>query len=56
MDALPITERTGLPYAGKIRKKDEQRRDVGVMHACGHDVHMTVFVGTAILLRQLRES
>jgi len=55
MDALPITERTGLPYASKIRKKDEEGRDVGVMHACGHDVHMTVFVGTAILLRQLHE-
>jgi len=55
MDALPITEETGLPYASRIRTTDEQGRDVGVMHACGHDMHMTVFVGTAYLLMQLRD-
>jgi len=37
MDALPIKEQTYLPYASIVRTKDEQWRDVGVMHACGHD-------------------
>jgi amidohydrolase len=55
MDALPITEKTALPYASSVRVKDKQGRDVGVMHACGHDVHMTVFVGTAFVLKQLKE-
>ncbi len=44
MDALPITERTGLEFAS---------RQVGVMHACGHDVHTTVGLGTAMVLSQL---
>src|SRR4051794_26519716 len=47
MDALPVVERTGLPYASKVQARDSQGRDVGVMHACGHDMHMTCFVGTA---------
>ena len=47
MDALPVTEQTGLPYASKQTARDKQGRDVGVMHACGHDMHMTCFVGTA---------
>ena len=55
MDALPVTEETGLPYASKIRTQDSQGRDVGVMHACGHDLHMAVFVGTARVLMQLRD-
>ena len=55
MDALPIIEETGLPYASKIRTQDSQGRDVGVMHACGHDLHMAVFVGTARVLMQLRD-
>jgi len=55
MDALPIKEQTYLPYASIVRTKDEQWRDVGVMHACGHDVHMTVFIGTARLLTKLKE-
>jgi hippurate hydrolase len=55
MDALPVKEQTYLPYASIVRTKDEQGRDVGVMHACGHDVHMTVFVGTARLLTKLKE-
>ena len=55
MDALPITEESGLPYASSVRTKDREGRDVGIMHACGHDVHMTVFVGTAWILVQLRE-
>ena len=47
MDALPVTEATGLPYASKVRVADDAGRDVGVMHACGHDLHMTNAVGTA---------
>jgi len=47
MDALPVTEATGLPYASKVRAEDDAGRPVGVMHACGHDLHMTNAVGTA---------
>ena len=47
LDALPVTEATGLPYASKVKVKDGEGNDVGVMHACGHDVHMTCLVGTA---------
>jgi hippurate hydrolase len=47
LDALPVTEATGLPYASKVRTTDAAGNDVGVMHACGHDVHMTCLVGTA---------
>jgi hippurate hydrolase len=47
MDALPVVENTGLPYASKVTARDKAGREVGVMHACGHDVHMTCFVGTA---------
>lgn len=54
LDALPVEERTGLPYASKVREKNEAGLDVGVMHACGHDVHMSSFIGTARMLAQLR--
>jgi len=47
LDALPITEATSLPFASKVRVADDEGNDVGVMHACGHDVHMTNLVGTA---------
>lgn len=47
MDGLPVEEKTELPYASKVRGTDATGKEVGVMHACGHDVHMTVFVGTA---------
>jgi hippurate hydrolase len=55
MDALPVTEQTGVPYASKVRAKDKAGNDVGVMHACGHDVHMTCFVGTARVLTALKD-
>src|SRR5262245_42478879 len=45
LDALPVTEATGLPYASKVVVKDKRGNDVGVMHACGHDVHITCLVG-----------
>ena len=47
MDALPIVEATNLPYASKVKTKDAEGNEVGVMHACGHDMHMTVWAGTA---------
>src|SRR5439155_3314149 len=50
MDALPVVEHTGLPYASKVRARDRYGNDVGVMHACGHDMHMTVWTGTARVL------
>lgn len=47
MDGLPVEEKSGLAYASKIRSKDWEGNEVGVMHACGHDVHITSLVGTA---------
>jgi hippurate hydrolase len=55
MDALPVTERTGLPYASKVRMRDKNGNDVGVMHACGHDMHMTCWVGTARVLAGMKD-
>lgn len=54
MDALPIREETGLPYASQVLAKDEAGEQVPVMHACGHDVHMVSWVGAASLLAQSR--
>ena len=54
MDALPVSEETGLEYASEVRVKREGAT-VGVMHACGHDVHVTNLLGTARLLAELRE-
>jgi amidohydrolase len=47
MDALPVEEKTGLEYASTVRTTNPQGQDVGVMHACGHDIHMTVLLGAA---------
>jgi amidohydrolase len=47
LDALPVTEDTGLPYASKVRSKNPAGQDVGVMHACGHDIHITTMIGVA---------
>ena len=47
MDALPIVEETGVPYASHVTTKNKDGQTVGVMHACGHDVHTTVLIGTA---------
>ncbi len=54
MDALPVKEQTGLPYASTVTTKDARGNDVPVMHACGHDIHMTCLVGTARVLAQLK--
>lgn len=56
MDALPIEEATGVPYASKVRAKDADGKDVPVMHACGHDMHVTWLVGASTLLAQSRNS
>jgi hippurate hydrolase len=55
LDALPVTEQTGLSYASAVQTKDDKGNTVGVMHACGHDVHMTVLAGTARVLNTLKE-
>ena len=55
LDALPIVEQTGLPYASKVRVRDAEGKDVGVMHACGHDIHMTCWTGTARVLTALKD-
>jgi amidohydrolase len=54
MDALPVEEQTGLPYASHVRAKDDAGQDVGVMHACGHDIHVTTLIGTARMLAALK--
>jgi amidohydrolase len=56
LDALPVEEKTGLPYASKVRTKDDSGRDVGVMHACGHDVHMAALFGTASIMAHNKDS
>ena len=55
MDALPVEEKTGLPYASTVKATDALGNTVPVMHACGHDVHMTSLVGAATLLARARE-
>jgi amidohydrolase len=47
LDALPLEEKTGLGYASRLTTKDDSGQSVGVMHACGHDIHMTTILGTA---------
>lgn len=55
LDALPVVEETGVPYASRIRATDAFGKNVGVMHACGHDIHMTCLVGTARWLANHKE-
>jgi amidohydrolase len=55
MDALPVEEDTGLPYASKVTTKGDDGREVHVMHACGHDAHMSAFIGTARALQQMKD-
>ncbi len=50
MDGLPVTEQTGLPGASKVRVTTKEGVETGVMHACGHDTHMTSWIGTARLM------
>jgi len=55
LDALPVEEKTGLPYASKVRTKDDAGHDVAVMHACGHDIHMAALVGTAEIMAKTKD-
>lgn len=52
LDALPVDEKTNLPYASKVKTKNDAGTEVSVMHACGHDIHMTSMLGTARILAQ----
>ena len=54
LDALPVEEKTGLPYASTVKTKNDAGQDVSVMHACGHDIHITNMLGTAKMLAQLK--
>jgi len=55
LDALPLEEKTNLPYASKVHAKDANGLDTFVMHACGHDVHMAAWMGTARIMASSRE-
>src|SRR5581483_7288154 len=55
LDALPVEEKTGAAYASKVRMRDITGDDVAVMHACGHDVHMSSWVGTARIMAATRD-
>src|SRR5687767_15761037 len=54
LDALPVEEKTGVPYASQVKTKNDAGVEVSVMHACGHDIHMTSFLGAAKLLTELK--
>ena len=56
MDALPVREATGLSYASNATATDTEGETVPVMHACGHDMHVTWLIGAAILFAQHRDS
>src|SRR2546428_12719256 len=55
LDALPVHEETGLPYASTVTTKNDEGKDVPVMHACGHDIHMSTLIGTARALGKLKD-
>lgn len=55
LDALPLEEKTGLPYASQVIMKDADGNEMPVMHACGHDMHMTVWLGTAKVMAALKK-
>ena len=55
MDGLPVIEQTGLPFASKVRAVAQNGTETGVMHACGHDTHMTAWIGAAQLLSQRKD-
>ena len=55
MDALPVEEQTGLAYASHVHTKNDAGVDVGVMHACGHDIHVTTLIGTAKMLSEMKD-
>jgi amidohydrolase len=56
MDALPVEEATGVPYASKVQATDPEGKTVPVMHACGHDMHVTWLAGATALMAQARDA
>jgi amidohydrolase len=56
LDALPVEEKTGLPYASKVHAKDDSGHDVPVAHACGHDLHMASLLGTAAIMAHSKDT
>ena len=54
LDALPVAEKTGLPYASTVKMLNDAGQEVSVMHACGHDIHITNMLGTAKLLSEMK--
>src|SRR5260370_33847639 len=56
LDALPVEEKTGLPYASKVHTQDDAGHDVPVMHACGHDLHISSLVGTAAIMAHSKDT
>jgi amidohydrolase len=56
LDGLPVEEKTGLAYASKVHSKDDSGRDVPVMHACGHDLHMASLFATAAIMAHSKGS
>ncbi len=56
LDALPVEEKTGLPYASKVHTKDDAGHEVPVMHACGHDLHMAAIFGTAAVMAHSKDT
>src|SRR5437773_11678252 len=55
LDALPVHEETGLPYASTFTTKNDEGKEVPVMHACGHDAHMAMFIGVVRILAKLKD-
>jgi amidohydrolase len=55
LDALPVEEKTGVPYSSHVKTKNDGGVEVSVMHACGHDMHITSFLGTAKMLTELKD-
>ena len=55
MDALPLAEQTGLPFASKVKALTREGAETSVMHACGHDTHMTAWIGTARRLAAMKD-
>src|SRR6266568_1168623 len=55
LDALPVHEETGVPYASTFTTKNDEGKEVPVMHACGHDAHISMFIGVARVLAKLKD-
>jgi amidohydrolase len=55
MDALPVEEKTGLSYASTRRHQEKNGQSIPLMHACGHDIHMSVFIGTARRMAAMKD-